>query len=649
MKITEIIPLHWPRWVWPVVVGTVVVIVLLGLVIGVRIAAAGKFYPGVAVGGVELHGKTYAAGHDELQRVVDELNRNGFVFSFNQRQVVLTPHVSSPTDPDLEYDIVTFNLKQTLDTAYAVGRKESWYKQLSDEFCGLAGSVKVPFAAVVDTERLTGALRDNFGAIETPGQEQKLHINLGTTPPLVTIDPAITGLGFDYPAVAAQLQTQLATLTTGRIQLQLVKQNPVTLSNPRTAAQLQPLVNGILSRAPLTLTFAEQAWPIDRDTLAGLLSLQIVDRTAVLALDPELFTAYLDKTVALEVEQPVAEPRFTMNNGRVTEFQVAQAGQRIDHQATRAAIDEQFIHGTASAVSLAVVTVNPTAATADVNTLGITELLGVGKSNFSGSPKNRRHNIAVGAQALNGVLVPPGEEFSLLTTLGEVDGEHGYLTELVIKGNRTVPEYGGGLCQIGTTVFRATLDSALPVTVRQNHSYTVTYYAPWGTDATIYDPAPDYRFLNDTGHYILIQTKVIGDELRFEFWGTKDGRTVRYTDATTHADFYEVKPRTANWISPPPAKYVETLDLPVGQKKCTEKPHSGVTAEFDYAIKYPDGKEKKRTFTSVYRPWQEVCLVGVEELSAPPEEEGTDTATTPTDGSIPTDSAAPVPTPVPAG
>jgi len=647
MEIKNIVPPSWPRWALPVILAALIGVVILGLVIGVAVAAAGKFYPGVAVGGVELHGKTYAAGRDALQRVADELNRNGFVFSFNQRQVVLTPHVSSPTDPDLEYDIVTFDLKQTLDNAYAVGRSGSWWRQLRDEFRGMVGTVSVPFVASVNAERLTGALKDNFGSVESPGQEQQLRIALDTTPPLVSVEPARAGTGFNYVAVTEQLQTQLATLTPGRIQLQLVRQDPVTLKAPRTAMELQPLVTGILNRAPLVLNYKEQSWPIDRDTLAGLLSLQIVDQAAVLALDPELFTAYLDKTIAPDINQPVQEPRFAVSNGRVTEFAAAQAGQQIDYQATRTAINEQFIRGTVSAVSLVVVTVNPTAATADVNTLGITELLGVGKSNFSGSPKNRRHNIAVGAGALNGVLVPPGEEFSLLATLGEVDGEHGYLTELVIKGNRTVPEYGGGLCQIGTTVFRATLDSALPVTRRQNHSYTVTYYAPWGTDATIYDPAPDYRFLNDTGHHILIHTAVIGDELRFEFWGTKDGRSAKYTDANTHTNFYEVKPRTANWISPPPAKYIETLDLAVGQKKCTEKPHSGVTAEFDYAINYPNGEEKKRTFTSVYRPWQEVCLIGVEKLSTPPEGEGAPVI--PADGSVPTPPVVPADNPVPAG
>jgi hypothetical protein len=79
----------------------------------------------------------------------------------------------------------------------------------------------------------------------------------------------------------------------------------------------------------------------------------------------------------------------------------------------------------------------------------------IGTSNFKGSPVNRRHNIAVGAASVNGTLIAPGEEFSLLKTLGDIDAAAGYKPELVIKGGKTLPEFGGGLCQIGTTAFRA--------------------------------------------------------------------------------------------------------------------------------------------------------------------------------------------------
>ncbi len=186
-----------------------------------------------------------------------------------------------------------------------------------------------------------------------------------------------------------------------------------------------------------------------------------------------------------------------------------------------------------------------------------------------------------------------------METLGAIDGAHGWLPELVIKGNETKPEYGGGLCQIGTTAFRGALNVGLPIVERRNHSYRVRYYEPAGTDATLYDPKPDFRFRNDMAHPVLINAYSSGTKVVFEFWGTKDGRV---------AD--PIKPRIFNIVQPPPMKLIETTDLPPGQKKCTESAHAGATAEFTYTVTYPNGEVKSEVFRSHYRPWQAVCLVG---------------------------------------
>ncbi len=161
--------------------------------------------------------------------------------------------------------------------------------------------------------------------------------------------------------------------------------------------------------------------------------------------------------------------------------------------------------------------------------LGLVGLLGRGTSNFAGSPSNRIHNIKVGAASCHGVIIKPDEVFSLAETLGEIDASTGYLPELVIKEHKTIPEYGGGLCQVATTCFRAALNSSLPILERTNHAYIVQYYAPTGTDATIYPPHPDVRFENDTGYYILIQTSVSGNNLIFDFYGTGGTRSSKFS------------------------------------------------------------------------------------------------------------------------
>ncbi len=157
--------------------------------------------------------------------------------------------------------------------------------------------------------------------------------------------------------------------------------------------------------------------------------------------------------------------------------------------------------------------------------LGLHTKIAEGKTNFRGSPKNRIFNIHRAIEQYDGVVIPPGEEFSFVDYLGEVDGEHGYLPELVIKHNRTEPEFGGGICQVSTTVFRAALNAGLEITERRNHAYPVQYYKPYGMDATIYIPRPDLKFKNNTPGSILMLPKIVGTELTFTFYGTSDGRT----------------------------------------------------------------------------------------------------------------------------
>jgi vancomycin resistance protein YoaR len=166
-------------------------------------------------------------------------------------------------------------------------------------------------------------------------------------------------------------------------------------------------------------------------------------------------------------------------------------------------------------------------------------------------------------------------------------------------------EFGGGLCQIGTTAFRAALAVGVPITERRNHSYRVVYYEPAGTDATIYDPAPDFKFRNDYATPLLFQTRIDGDDLYFELWGAKDGRVATQTT-----------PVISNVVVPAPTKIVETLDLKPGEKKCTEKAHNGADAKFTYNVTYPSGQTVTQDFKSHYVPWQAVCLLGVDHLSA---------------------------------
>jgi len=371
-----------------------------------------------------------------------------------------------------------------------------------------------------------------------------------------------------------------------------------------------------LEITPFTLKHKEEIWSVNKQELAGWLTLKKDnDNKIVIGLGNNQVAKFLDENIAPEINQEPIEAKFQIKDDRVTEFQDSQDGIGINNDKSAIAIEAWLISNLEikinnKPIDLIVEITKSNNDTANTNDLGINELIGTGYSSFAGSPSNRRHNIRIGGNTVSGLLVKPGEEFSLVKVLGDINAETGYLPELVIKGNETIPEYGGGLCQVATTLFRAATETGLPITARRNHSYRVSYYEPAGTDASIYEPWPDLRFVNDTPKHILIQVRIEGNNLYFEMWGTNDNRIVEKSD-----------PIIYNITKPGPTKIIETLDLEPGKKKCTESAHNGADAYFDYKVTYstdiasstPVVKEKR--FSSHYIPWQEVCLLGVEELS----------------------------------
>ncbi|MEI7621389.1 MAG: VanW family protein [Candidatus Moraniibacteriota bacterium] len=233
---------------------------------------------------------------------------------------------------------------------------------------------------------------------------------------------------------------------------------------------------------------------------------------------------YLE-TLAKKVNSKPSDAKFSISDGKVTSFAEEKNGITLDieksFQTISTALNSALLP---EKLSLDYSTSKPAISYGEVNNFGISSLIGEGTSNFKGSPANRIHNIKVATERYNGIMIKPGEEFSFVKFLGEVDGEHGYLPELVIKNNVTEPEFGGGICQVSTTAFRAAIYAGLKITARKNHAYPVSYYNPQGMDSTVYVPNPDLRFLNNTPGYILIQTKIVGTTLTFDFYGTDDGR-----------------------------------------------------------------------------------------------------------------------------
>ncbi len=247
-------------------------------------------------------------------------------------------------------------------------------------------------------------------------------------------------------------------------------------------------------------------------------------KTISITLDTDLVKNSI-ANIAKKVNKDASDSRFKVVDGKVSLFSLSEKGLKLDEAKSLDVVISAFKNKTMDAkLDLPYAEIDPIVTTDSIDTMGVNTLIGEGQSNFRGSPKNRILNINVAVKQFDGILIKPGEEFSFVKTLGEVDGEHGYFPELVIKGDKTEPDFGGGICQVSTTAFRAAIYSGLKITARTNHAYPVSYYNPQGMDATVYVPRPDLKFINNTPGYILIQVKIAGTVLTFDFYGTSDGR-----------------------------------------------------------------------------------------------------------------------------
>lgn len=151
-----------------------------------------------------------------------------------------------------------------------------------------------------------------------------------------------------------------------------------------------------------------------------------------------------------------------------------------------------------------------------------------------GSTDNRINNVCIAANSINNVVLLPGEEFSYNPTLGKRTPENGYLLAGAYSGGQTVQEYGGGICQVSSTLYYCCLYANLKITSRTCHYFPVSYL-PAGLDATVSWGGPEYKFVNSRDYPIKIIAYGDAKEhtVTVEIWGTDvDGTYVEMTYGT---------------------------------------------------------------------------------------------------------------------
>jgi vancomycin resistance protein YoaR len=602
------------------IVGIIFIILFVAPVVTYAVYYNDRVIPGVYVAGADLGGLTQNEARIKINEMINDIKRQGIVVT------------DGSTTVHLEKNAV-FSADLALARAYALGRAGTPIARLNAAAAALFSNIHIPISGSLEPAELDKILKDNFSGDEYPAVDAKLIVNMdGDRFISAAVAPEKYGLAYDYASAEATIVKMLLSMQIKPVRIESVSLPPSLFQNEAESAV--KLVPSALKLAPLVIQAEDKKIILTANKLAALLILnKDGDGNIALAIDNEGIDGFLNNlSGSYDILPTDTQLEVDTATNRMTSFTAGRDGRTIDVEKTVEAMRSAFasvLAGNPSPGSVNAVTevaksqvVSQTAAA-----LGIKEVLGTGRSNYKVSSAARIKNIANGVAKLNGVLIAPDETFSTLAALAPFTTDGGYVPELVILGDEIKPAIGGGLCQIGTTTFRAAMNSGLPILVRQNHSLVISHYLDPqnnepGTDATIYDPAPDLKFKNDTGHWILFTADMnmkTGD-LAFSFWGTPDGRHGSYS-----------APTVSKWIDfDPTVKNIETDTLPPGKTTC-QNPFRGADASFVYTVEMPDGTKKEKTFASHYKPLQKICMIG----KAAPE------TAAPSDGTTPPPTVAP--------
>ena len=229
----------------------------------------------------------------------------------------------------------------------------------------------------------------------------------------------------------------------------------------------------------------------------------------------------------------------------------------------------------------------------------VKDVLGSFHTNFSDSSASRITNIKNAVSKIDGTVLYPGEEFSVYSAIAPLDADNGYELAGAYENGTTVQSYGGGVCQVSTTLYNAVLYAELDVTQRSNHSMMVHYVDP-SRDAAIAGTYKDLKFKNSTEAPIYLEGYTNGTDLYFNVYGEEtrpSDRKVEYQSETVRQDT-------------PPVQIVAAA-APIGYVATTQSPHVGQSAQL-WKIVTVDGVEQSREVinTSKYASTPKVIAVG---------------------------------------
>ncbi|MCD6576815.1 MAG: VanW family protein [Anaerolineaceae bacterium] len=507
---------------------------------------------------------------------------------------------------------IHLNAVSTAEEAYQFGRSFPLEKWVWQQALIFAPHIEIAPDLTFNEQDAVDVLEQIGNKRNQPLIEAGLEVD-GTQ---VTATPGQIGQVLNIKSSLAAIREYFMNPSQGTIDLLVEQQYPLMMD----ATEFIPLAQDILNQpfvieAPEDEEFLKRTWTIIPENLAPMLIFKVnnEERSAIIPQVNEEYLLNQLQSMSDQVNSPPENPRFIFNDDthQLDLLSSGKNGRTLNIEASMKIIQAALANGNHKAV-LSIDKRSPAISNSpSAQELGITELVHQESSYFYGSDPARIHNIETASEQFHGLLVPPGETFSMANTMDEISLDTGYSEALIIYNGKTIKGIGGGVCQVSTTLFRTAFFSGFPIIERHPHAYRVSYYEKVagnkrdsslaGLDATVYIPLVDLKFINDTPYWLLMETYInrSASRLTWKFYSTYDGRTINWTTTgPTHI------------IKSKEPLYQLNTNLETGEIKQIDWEAEGADVTVSRTVSKDGNILFEDTFFTRYTPWRAVYEYG---------------------------------------
>ena len=387
---------------------------------------------------------------------------------------------------------------------------------------------------------------------EKEDQEFQAIVNSNTFLDGVTVNGVSIG-GMTMDEAKAALAPVEQSLTAAR-QLQLVYDNklyPLDLSNLPAVVNTDTVLKEAFNLAKTAIDYTSLMAVVD--------DIRVNGRPFTLSVSYDLTSLNTAVAqIATQIDVPAQNAQVTGIDEKTHALTIKNevVGSVVDQPALMIAITDAVTNNVSTPINIPVTVSEPSITAATLQ--GQYVLRASATTDFSSSTSERKYNVRKGAGLINGTVIKPGDTFSTNDTLGVRSTGNGWKMANAYESGAVVPQAGGGVCQLSTTLYNAIVKGDLEVVYRRNHSMPV-HYVKEGLDATINSVGNviDFQFKNNTTADIIIIGYTNGNKLTFEVWGIP----------FASAEYDEIKLTSAlvstNSISGDPVE----IEVPVGTEK----------------------------------------------------------------------------------